>query len=574
MPELHILRITLELLSPMSIGTGRSIDGEKRKRQNVDTGEPVLEAVQASAIIRAANGLPAIPGSSWQGRVRSLAVQAHGARWADGILGHEGTGPDGKAGQVVCGWGAVHDSNDNAIPETADVSGSDDEVIKTLLADAPVWRDHVALTHKHGPDGAKKFARTAVPAGTRFSVEASIWGDAAAGAELTKLLALFRHPEFRLGSARNRGYGRVRVVRASRQSFGLKDTAALRDARRQAASTPLATDLLDESGCDEAFTAPGNAGTVFRVALTARDFLRVGAATIAAVSYTNNTKGARNRREKAAWAPGTPAWDADVRVDKDNDRDSGNILKLLTEPRILWQAVETGTKGRVVNPLDVPEGQEPLALPLPGSALGGQLSHRTIYWWNKGARKVIAAEDADKFALLSKDDQKAFLAGVEAMGQRPSALMPLFGTAKGERDAETGQSPGQAGALRVEDGFIASDWVLRVDHASIDRFTGGVRDRTGALFSEEVLVRPTITAELFLRKGPETGEGNIGGFGAAEAKAFVHALKDLCTGHLPVGARSLGTCTGSVEISGTESEGWLEVAKAVGLPLPTTGGAA
>lgn len=566
MPELHILRITLELLSPMSIGTGRSIDGAKRERQNVDTGKTEEAAIQASAIIRAANGLPGIPGSSWQGRVRSLA----GADWARTILGHEGSGPDGQAGRVICGWGAVHNSDDEAIPETADVSGTDDKITKTLLADAPVWRDHVALTHKHGPDGAKKFARSAVPAGTRFSIEASIWGDDAARHDLTKLLALFRHPEFRLGSARNRGYGRVRVVRASRQSFGLGDTSALREARRQAASTPLATVLLDEAQCDAAFAAPGNAGTVFRVALTARDFLRVGAATEAAVSYTGNTKGARNRRHKAAWAPGTPAWDADVRVVGDKD----NVLKLLTEPRIIWDPPENGGKGNLVNPLDVLEGQGPLALPLPGSALGGQLSHRTIYWWNKAAGKVITAEDADNFAALSKEDQKAFLAGVEAMGQRPSALVAVFGTAKSERDAGTGQSPGQAGALRVEDGFIASDWVLRVDHASIDRFTGGVRDRTGALFSEEVLVRPTITAELFLRKGPETGEGNIGGFGAAEAKAFVHALKDLCTGHLPVGARSLGTCTGSVEIDGTERKGWLEVARAVGLPLPSPGGAA
>jgi hypothetical protein len=121
---------------------------------------------------------------------------------------------------------------------------------------------------------------------------------------------------------------------------------------------------------------------------------------------------------------------------------------------------------------------------------------------------------------------------------RPPALADLFGSERRGLRAE-----GNAARLIVDDAYVAATQPVAVfDHNSIDRFTGGVRNRI--LFSEEtVFGRQKINLNLRLAP-PRPGSSRPS---AQEARRAIEALNlaiaDLCQGRLAIGARSLGFCT-------------------------------
>ena len=147
-----------------------------------------------------------------------------------------------------------------------------------------------------------------------------------------------------------------------------------------------------------------------------------------------------------------------------------------SEPRIEWD----GAKGRIAAPRPV----------LPGSAIKGPLRHRTFYHLNR-----LGVEDAQ--------------AETEA----------LFGAAAAGDE-------GGAGKLRFLDATINGGEEITVSHVALDRFTGGARDQSGALFSDRMLWQPQV--EITINCLAEIG-------GTARA-ALDAALSDLAQGLLGLGA--------------------------------------
>ena len=213
--DLHIVRISFETRSPLSIGSG-----ESRKESRKERGSRVETSISVSEIQRDANALPAIPGAGLQGVLRRLAAEVHGEKFASEMFGREVVGGDGAAGRVLCGWACVHDANGVAVSglRLAGLDTSDDDVLRLLTRPEPLWRDHVALNDRHSVDGRRKFARAAVPVGARFSVELCGWGDDTFRDRLMQVVSLFRHPRLRLGAGSGRGYGRSACsLRATRR---------------------------------------------------------------------------------------------------------------------------------------------------------------------------------------------------------------------------------------------------------------------------------------------------------------------------------------------------------------------
>ncbi len=535
--RLHVARVTLEALSPLSIGSGDSWVDKRTETKSDGTAEPV--SVTVAAIQRDANGLPAIPGPGLQGALRALAVEVYGEAFANRMFGHEESGNgDGRAGRVNWGWACAHDSSGEAVAglRLPKLETDSDEVLRLLAADAPVWRDHVALSGRHSVDGRRKFARAAAPAGARFSAELSGWGDGDFRESLVRIVGLFRHPRLRIGGGSGRGYGRIALRAATCAEAPLDDPGALRRLRAQPPSAPLETDLLP------LLRAPDGAGATMTLLLKCEDLLRIGASGPRAKHPTR--RGAATGKDAEG---------------------EGAILRLMREPYILWNDDGAGRAVRIDGESDtVPPEQ--LRFPVPGSSIRGPLAHRTLFYANALAGRCI---DAD--ALRGADDEKKKEARVEHE-TRDRALRDFFGAAKeaGDLDRETGE--GRAGRVSFDDAEVrGAERIVGIDHVSIDRFTGGAREITGALFREEALLGGCIEATVIVRPPLGAAEDGPGGWPAGTARAFLMAVRDLCIGRLALGGRSNGTCRGAVRFSGADAEAWRAAAREADLPLEEGG---
>lgn len=546
---LHLLRITIEAATLLSIATGDATVVERTARRRA--GKPTAEQTSAAAILRDADGIPAIPGAAMQGALRRLYAEMRPDRDATALFGREDRNGEGTAGRLVFGWAHAHDSRDQC-PRGLRREGIDadgywsDPVLSLLARPHPLWRDHVALSARHAVDGARKFARTAVPSGTRFSLEIAGWGDAALATEMTAVAALFTHPRFRLGGASRRGYGRVRLIRASRCTPALGDAKTLRETRSTPASAPFPEPLAvtDLSERDDA-------ATVLHLELTCPDLLRFGGETEECRPIAVETTGARSLRDGSD--PST--LDADQRPDK-----TESTLTLLREPRIEYR----NGVGTVLEQL-APAAAHRMRFPAPASSIKGALAHRTLYHANRAAGRTA---DVDALLKLPEDERKR---RIDAMAERPPDLGAFLGTAKGPPLPDGSSGGGVAARMAIDDTEAAdAAWVVAIDHVAIDRFAGGAREQDGLLFSEEALLGASLSIAITILPPPESvaSADGVGGWPQATvAEPFLRALRDLCRKRLALGARSLGVCEGALTFKGRAADAWTAAASRIGLPI-------
>jgi CRISPR/Cas system CSM-associated protein Csm3 (group 7 of RAMP superfamily) len=167
--------------------------------------------------------------------------------------------------------------------------------------------------------------------------------------------------------------------------------------------------------------------------------------------------------------------------------------------RIVWGSGNTGSVG----------GEE---IYLPGTALKGPLSHRVAYYFD--AFKGMCADKAEKG--LYKDN----------VGEGNEAVRELFGYAK--QDEETGQP----GNVFIDDLLLGTPGTKIISHVSIDRFTGGARTMSGALFSEAPVYRgKSIPLKITITDYHKITDSDL-------KKAFYNAIRDLAEGQLAIGSGS------------------------------------
>ena len=193
-----IARITIELETPMHIGSGKEWDES-------DAGF-VLDA----------NGLPTVPLSGLLGVLRHAYTKTHGAKAANslfGFQGHKANGEGtGRGSRLRGSFGCIHDSGDMPI---YGLSGKTDRVIAAALR--PALRDHARL---NGSGVAvNKFDELVVCVGHRFTFELELIGNEGDKAHWNALISLLSDPLTRLGGKSRRGLGRFRVVRMLRRRF-------------------------------------------------------------------------------------------------------------------------------------------------------------------------------------------------------------------------------------------------------------------------------------------------------------------------------------------------------------------
>lgn len=312
---LYLARAVLEAATPLSVSTG-SPDG-----------------VFDSALVRDANGLPTLPGTSLAGILRHLWARTD----ADAVFGYQ-RADDGCPSRLTVSWGALLDSNGQ--PVEGLLLGSDaarlssDPLLAKALAglEAPDYRNRVRLSHRGATASTGKFDRVILPAGNRFAIELRLWAPAEdAGADWGRLLGLLAHPGLRIGGATRAGLGRLHCIKVHQRRFDLADPVQA-DAFRK-----LGRGLGDATGLESYAPRPVavDGWLTGRLELTARGLWRIG--------------------------QGIDDLQPDVAKPAD--------LLPVTEEQVSW---EDG-KGH----------RKPRALLIPGASLKGALAHRMSFHANR-----------------------------------------------------------------------------------------------------------------------------------------------------------------------------------------------
>jgi CRISPR/Cas system CSM-associated protein Csm3 (group 7 of RAMP superfamily) len=213
--HIELARVTLELDSPLRIGTGQR------------------DAILDQTFVVDVNGLPAIPGTSIAGVVRAawpaagLPALPVPANLLFGFQDRDG----GVRSRVTVSWAHVHDANNRPVA-TRQTLDTLDEVLR--LVTSGVRRDHVRIDEKGVVDERGKFESRLVPRGARFTFEIQLdhHDGAPKGEPLLALLALLDAPSTRLGGLSTRGAGAFTIQDVRYRAFDLA-----RDADRKAWST-------------------------------------------------------------------------------------------------------------------------------------------------------------------------------------------------------------------------------------------------------------------------------------------------------------------------------------------------
>ena len=416
----HVARVTLELKTPLHLGSGRSGD------------------FTDAELVYDVNGLPAIPGSSIAGVLRSL--YGKDSPEAEAIFGSSKENPSGKGSRLSVSWACIHDSHDRPVEGLIDPSTlSEDKVLK--LARAPSLRDHVRITHAGVADAGNrgKFDEVSLQIGHRFTFEFELRGPAAQSevdqAALVQLIEKINEPSFRLGGKTRRGFGAVAICRVATASFDLADD----EERARYLKHPVS--LAESSNELKSLSLGPSAGAqcFARLDLKANGFWMFGGGT----DYPENTP---------HWSP----------VDMAPVRDTV----------IAW---ENGNRAKAMEKCFI----------LPASSIKGALAHRTAFHYNCLAGRFIDPDTSGQEKLLA-----------EYATNNP-AIDALFGSSN-----DTDPDKGQRGHVIIDDSYLkpSEAETRRVPHVSIDRFTGGALD--GALFDERPISGGGFPLEIYLDRDP------------------------------------------------------------------------
>jgi CRISPR/Cas system CSM-associated protein Csm3 (group 7 of RAMP superfamily) len=451
-PILYLARIVIETRTPLSISAGR--------------GDGIFDTL----LVRDANGLPTIPGTSFAGVLRSLYQNTYGKEATQKLFGHANQNSE-QISFVQTSWGCIHNSKNQPIEglETNPDKLKQDKILTDALQTIPIVRDHVRLSHRGTAIDQGKFDRTSLRTGHRFSFEISLWSDKIQDERWENLLALLNRPDFRLGGATRRGLGALKIIRSSTHQFNLKKPEDFAEYNEK-----YSLELGNTTSFTQKFLPKNHQFPQAKISLTPRDGYRFG--------QGNEPIGI----------------------------DEADLLPI-SEKIIEWtnNQGKLSTKHRLV---------------IPASAIKGALSHRIAYHYNALSNYFADKISTEELQNYDKDNNEA--------------VKNLFGYLKDDKS-------GQIGHLLLDDLYITEPvQAIRLQHNSVDRFTGGVRD--SMLFNEEIIsqetpLKLTLTIITNPNKPIET----------KTRQALAKTLDDLINGRLALGAGSgrggYGYFTGKLE---------------------------
>lgn len=240
-PFYCLARVTLEALSAHGIHSGQG------------------DATHDVLLVRDANGLPALPGSSLAGVLRHAYGERHGQQAAGRLFGQ--LGAQAQPSWLSVGWGLVHDSRNRPCEGLLDEAELDDPLLALLQDSKPLVRQRVRLEHTGAASDGGKFDVTLIPAGVRYTSWLGYWCDDSEQSHQhwRDLLALLDGAPLLLGHGTRSGNGHFRVQDVTQARWDLRsaegrhayvnrprsrrETGGLQPLQRTAGQAPLQVEL-------------------------------------------------------------------------------------------------------------------------------------------------------------------------------------------------------------------------------------------------------------------------------------------------------------------------------------------
>jgi CRISPR/Cas system CMR subunit Cmr4 (Cas7 group RAMP superfamily) len=226
-PYIHFARFDVEALSALSVSTGAS--------------DPIWD----NMLVRDANGLPILAGSSLAGVLRA-AFTAHDREFDVGLFGTQAT--TGRTGESDASSVSVSDGLAIGASEKV-VEGLDfaeawrkDKVLEWLAHEQPVRRDHNRLNAQGAVDGSGKFAWAGLPAGVRFRFQLEYQSEEEEPKAWLDLASAITREPFRIGGKTRSGRGLLKTIRHVTQTMDIRrreDRVLLSDWTRLGSSKPM-----------------------------------------------------------------------------------------------------------------------------------------------------------------------------------------------------------------------------------------------------------------------------------------------------------------------------------------------
>lgn len=532
---IYIARFVLELVTPLAIGSGK-------KGLDVDR-----------LVVRDANGLPYIPGTSLAGLLRHQYVGV-----VDELFGCQLTakqheekaqreGKDKKqvesalGSRVVFSPGLLLSDDGQHVHEGLEVIDFSKEYY-SYLQRLPE-RDHVRMTDRGAADVRKygKFNAELVPRGTRFVFEMEMEGKADEQAIWEQLLNLPQQLTFRVGGGTRKGLGEIKVESCLTKTFRLSQHNDL--AAYLAKSSSLNGDY---STWDEHTpTILGHSGLVeYRVSLTPKDFFFFGA------GFGDEDVDDKPKTEFFFdWSSGKAVLQEEhILIPASSVKGALSHRVAFHYNRLCGQNLSTaGDLARDSLPKDF--DAEAMITAYLDSLVGTNLpTSSTDESWTTmesqlseaSLEDILAQEDWQRFERTLPNPDKMTKEPSLPTGENNKAVRVLFGYAK---DDGTNGDKGRRGAVIFSDVYKpyrnADDKIF--SHVRIDRYTGGALD--GALYQEKATRTDAFTLSLLVEEAA-LHDSKI-------KEALEATLEDLTTGRLQLGGKTTkghGVFSGNIEV--------------------------
>lgn len=495
----YLARLVIETASAMRIGTGN-------KGISID-----------NLVVKDANGLPYLPGTSLVGVMRH-EFEAHSSmQTTDSInqlFGFQAEeGEDGLGSRIIVTDAMLVAEDGKHIHEGLEEVSFDSNPYYQSFQKLPE-RDHVRINDKGTAVDQAKYLEEVIPKGTRFAFELELQGTEGDQDDWNNLLGLLHQSTFRIGAGTRKGLGKFEIIECKCQTFHLTDRQEL------IAYLEKPSSLNYDTSTWQAFvgqTLMNENWITYQVELTPQDFFLFGAGTgdrkVDATFKTEqffewNEQGAKLTTQfKHLLIPATSLKGAIAHrvAFYYNKFEQESLLQNFTfQPELAIEEIDFGVKADLSG---CPETSDEV----------GELM-RQIEAMDLHASASWTAFDEQMKSFAETDDS-------QRVGENNQAIRQLFGYSNSESD-------GKRGNVLLDD-LYEKDYAEKIfNHVAINRFTGGGRD--SALFNERTsALKKKLVFEINVRRDAFS-EDEI-----TIQKAFDRALLDLVDGHLPLGGSTM-----------------------------------
>lgn len=172
-------------------------------------------------LVRDANGLPTLPGTSIAGVLRHRIASQNPVA-AERLFGHiQG---DGAASMLSISWGMIHNSQNQPCEGLLTNEQLADSLLQPLLDSKPLVRQRVRLNDRGTAAETGKFDVTLIPAGARYSTIMGYWCDGSdqSRQDWQTVLDLLATSELRLGHSTRNGQGQFKIQSLEQAIWDLK----------------------------------------------------------------------------------------------------------------------------------------------------------------------------------------------------------------------------------------------------------------------------------------------------------------------------------------------------------------